>query len=244
MKIIYEPRGRAREYAELAANLFSGCDHGCIYCYAPSILKRTHDQFNQSTPRAGAIRQLCDDAELMSRNKDQRNVLLCFTCDAYQQINDRYKLTRQAIQIFQNYGVRYTILTKAGKRSEQDFDIWDPQLGTYAATLTLTNETMRQYYEPNAAPTIERINTLKKAHDLGIKTWVSLEPVIDPVQTFELIRQTCDFVDLFKVGKLNYLDEAKEIDWHKFTIDVIDVLKETNSQFYLKEDIRRFACLV
>jgi DNA repair photolyase len=27
--IIYEPRGKAKEYADLAANLYLGCDHGC-----------------------------------------------------------------------------------------------------------------------------------------------------------------------------------------------------------------------
>ena len=26
--VIYEPKGRAREYAALAANLYSGCQHG------------------------------------------------------------------------------------------------------------------------------------------------------------------------------------------------------------------------
>lgn len=38
MRIIYEPKGRAREYANLAANLYSGCIHGCVYCYVPQFL--------------------------------------------------------------------------------------------------------------------------------------------------------------------------------------------------------------
>ena len=35
MNAIYEPKGAAREYAELACNLYTGCNHGCLYCYAP-----------------------------------------------------------------------------------------------------------------------------------------------------------------------------------------------------------------
>lgn len=31
---IYEPRGAAREYAELALNVYEGCTHQCAYCYA------------------------------------------------------------------------------------------------------------------------------------------------------------------------------------------------------------------
>jgi len=242
MKIIYEPKGRAHEYSELAANLYSGCDHSCIYCYAPAALKRTREIFNKATPRAGVIRQLADDADEMRKNQDKRNVLLCFTCDPYQQIDVRYKLTRQAIQIFNMNEIRFTVLTKGGTRSLRDLDLIAKEgLGSYAATLTLTDETMRQRYEPNAATTQERINVLRQAHDLGISTWVSLEPVIDPIQTLDLIRQTCEFVDLFKVGKLNYLDEANMIDWCKFRADVVDVLKEVGSAYYLKQDLQRFA---
>jgi len=31
--LIYKPKGRAREYAKLALNLYSQCGHGCTYCW-------------------------------------------------------------------------------------------------------------------------------------------------------------------------------------------------------------------
>ena len=37
---IYEPSGAAREYSPLALNYIKGCDHGCLYCYVPKIMKR------------------------------------------------------------------------------------------------------------------------------------------------------------------------------------------------------------
>jgi hypothetical protein len=43
--IIYESRGRAREYCELAANLYRGCGHGCEYCYAPAAIHMARDEF-------------------------------------------------------------------------------------------------------------------------------------------------------------------------------------------------------
>jgi DNA repair photolyase len=33
MQTIYEPKGKAREYAPLALNLYESCPHGCKYCY-------------------------------------------------------------------------------------------------------------------------------------------------------------------------------------------------------------------
>ena len=42
MNAIYEPKGRAGEYAQLAVNLWRGCPHGCTYpCYAPLDRKST-----------------------------------------------------------------------------------------------------------------------------------------------------------------------------------------------------------
>jgi hypothetical protein len=50
---------------------------------------------------------------------------------------------------------------------------------------------------------------------------VSMEPVIYPDQTLHLIEITHEFVDHFRVGKLNHSpkNEAK-IDWPKFRNDV------------------------
>jgi DNA repair photolyase len=241
MNIIYEPRGKAREYSELAANLYSGCDHGCTYCYAPAALRKTKEVFVISKPRDNVIRKLAADVAEMSRNNDQRNVLLCFTCDPYQHIETEHHLTRQAIQLFNNNNIHYTILTKGGKRSEPDLDLiaTRPDLGTYACTLVFVDEDRRRHYEPNAAPTQERIEVLEKAHRMGIRTWVSLEPVFDPYQTVELIHQTQGFVDLYKVGKLNYLQEAKSVDWNKFGHYVTDLLESYGNNYYIKKDLVR-----
>lgn len=40
MKPIYEPSGAAKEYGDLAINIYTGCPHGCFYCFAPSVLRR------------------------------------------------------------------------------------------------------------------------------------------------------------------------------------------------------------
>lgn len=243
LKIVYEPAGRAAEYSALAANLYAGCDHGCVYCYAPLATRKSRDVFNVPQPRANVLSKLIDDAEELEAANEKRSVLLSFTCDPYQKIDERYKLTRGALSILLSHGLNVTILTKGGARSERDFDILTqyPDQVTYAATLVFTDEVQRRVYEPGAAaPTAERITSLKRAHDIGLKTWVSIEPVFDPTQSLELIQQTHEFVDLFKVGTLNYRDEAKLVDWGKFGHDAVTLLESLGNEYYIKQDLKRY----
>jgi DNA repair photolyase len=54
MKAIYEPSGKAKEYGNLACNLYKGCGHKCSYCYAPSVLRMDRQEFyNNPQPREG-----------------------------------------------------------------------------------------------------------------------------------------------------------------------------------------------
>ena len=242
LRVVYEPRGKAGEYAGLACNLYAGCDHGCTYCYAPAATRKTREKFNSPSPRAGVLGKLLQDADELGRLHEQRSILLSFTCDTYQEIDVRYKLTREALKILLPRGLNVTILTKGGARSERDFDLLAqyPDQVTYAATLVFTNEEQRRVYETGtAAPTAERIAALKRAHGLGIRTWVSLEPVFDPVQSLDLIRQTHEFVDLYKVGTLNYMQEAKAIDWAAFGYDAIALLDSLGKDHYIKVDLKR-----
>jgi len=238
--VIYEPRGRAGEYAPLAVNLYRGCGHGCIYCYAPEATFIDRQEFIKATPRQGIIGKLEKDAPQAALDGHRGNVLLCFTCDPHQPINAVHELTRQAIIILHKNGFNVTILTKGGKRAERDFDLLGPD-DEFATTLTFLDEQKSLKWEPGAAIPEERIEALRKARELGIKTWVSLEPVIEPAESIEIIRQTHTFVDLFKVGKLNYHPMGKEIDWYKFLIDCIALLKECGSQYYIKKDLRRYS---
>ena len=57
--------------------------------------------------------------------------------------------------------------------------------------------------EGNSSPNLERISTMKLLHDRGYRTFVSAEPVIDPVSSLQVIKGTLGFCDLYKVGLLS-----------------------------------------
>ena len=240
-KIIYEPKGKAAEYSTLAANLYRGCSHGCIYCYAPAVTRRTKEEFhNEPAIRNNVMKQF--EKDCIELAGDERPVLLSFTTDCYQQLDETERLTRRAIQLLHANDLKVTILTKGGKRSERDFDLLaaKPELSSYGATLTFVGDPETAKYEPHAAPTSERIRSLKKAHDMGIYTLVSLEPVWNPKDTFSIIKYTHEFVDLFKVGKINYHPQQKEVDWKRFTVEIVELLESFGANYYIKDDLKGY----
>jgi len=236
MPVIYEPRGRAREYAPLAANLYSGCAHGCKYCYAPDVLRRSRDDFHSVIAvRSNILAELTEDARRLSGANAR--VLLSFTTDPYQPIEAEQRITRQAIEILHEHGLAVEVLTKGGARAARDFDL----LGkgdAFATTLTFLDAGRSREWEPYAAAPEERIDVMRFAHQRGIPVWVSLEPVIDPEESLELIRRTAPFVDLFKVGTLNHHPLAKAIDWAGFGAAAETLLQALGKDYYIKDDLR------
>ena len=241
-EIIYESRGRAREYSELAANLYKGCDHGCSYCYVPRVTRQARDAFLKPSVRDDVLNRFLNDAIKLEKKGEKRFILLSFTTDPYMHLDETVQLTREAIKILLTHNLRISILTKGGRRSERDFDLLasQPDRAMYGASLVFTDEEMRKAIEPNAAPTKERIEALKKAHDMGIFTYVSLEPVWSPEQSLEIIDRTHEFVDHYKAGKLNYNAQQRAVDWSKYHKDVVALLESYDKDYYIKKDLRRY----
>jgi DNA repair photolyase len=240
--VIYETSGRAREYNELAINLFDGCSHHCAYCYAPLVTKKSGVNaiaqfFNEPKPRVTpADIEKSAWAWVKKHGTEFRPILLCFTCDPYQPVEAKTKLTRTAIEILGRYGMKVTILTKGGKRALRDFDLLGPG-DAFATTLTCVNLDDSATWEPGAADPDERIEALVEAHKLGIETWVSLEPVLYPSQTKTLIAATKDIVGHFKVGMLNYHKHADTIDWKAFGWDIKEFMDRLGVKYYIKKDL-------
>jgi DNA repair photolyase len=238
MSIIYEPNGRAREYAALAVNLYAGCNHGCMYCYVPPIRRQTPEQFHGDCHTRDKIlhRLELDCKKGIGKIAGSRTVVtMSFTGDAY--CGADTGLTREAIMMLHNYGYDVEIITKAGMRATRDFDLLS-NADAHAATLTFISDQDSLHWEPEAALPADRCAALRLAHSMGIRTWASLEPVIDPKQSLELILQTFEYVDKFKVGKLNYKREARAIDWYKFGHEAEELLIELGKDYYLKNDLR------
>lgn len=242
MTAVYEPQGRAREYSELACNLYRGCVHGCKYCFAPACMRATPaDWHSKAEPRSDVLKKLGKDAAKLKG--DPRRILFSFTSDPYQPLEREVRLTRQALEIIGKYNLRSQVLTKGHADIIEDDLPLMRRIGTeLGVTLCFVDDALRQEWEPQAASVEERLMILRMAHQSGIFTWVSLEPVIDPIQALEVIRIAHPYVRFWKVGKLNH-NKAVEagIDWKQFLMDVESLLKQLKADYYIKDDLRQFA---
>ena len=144
------------------------------------------------------------------------SVQLCFTTDpfmyGYPEVTE---MSMKIIKLLNNYGVKCTALTK-GILPEQLKGMSDEN--EYGITLISLNEDFRKSMEPFAAPYSERISALRKLHDAGCKTWVSIEPYPTPniiEQNLNEILEAISFVDKIIFGRLNYNKQVSAYKDHK-----------------------------
>lgn len=232
---IYKPKGKAGEYADLALNIYTSCNHGCKYCFAEKMHNRWrhNDPFGKDVRlREGIVE--ATKKQLSKGNHKGKNILLCFTTDPYCADIDTTP-TREIIQAIKDAGANFTVLTKGGMRASRDFDLYS-EGDSFGTTLTVRH--CADLWEKGAASVDERMAAIMTAKTMGIKTWVSLEPIIIPADALDFIHILHKHVDLWKVGRWNYDSRASQIDWKQVGENVEMVLKMHGCSYYIKEDLR------
>lgn len=237
--IIYAPRGQAGEYAPLSTNPYRGCGHKCAYCYVPRVLHMDRAEFD-----AGAVVRpnyrdgLLKDAAKYKAVGITEQVMLSFTTDPYPPAH--HDLTRWTLETLQAHGLAICTLTKGGQRALRDIDLFRPDRDAFASTLTSLDSTFSRKWERGAADPEDRISTLRTFHERGIFTWVSLEPTIDVEASLAIVDATHEFVDLYKVGRVNYLGLTKTTDWQDYTLRMVEKLNRLGKAHYIKRDLQRY----
>ena len=233
MKPIYVPKGKAKEYGDYAINIYTGCPHECYYCFAPNVLHKVRDDFHKCVePRKNIVEEVRKQIE--REGITGKLIHLCFTCDPYPKGYDSTP-TREIIKILKDSGNNVQILTKNGADAQRDFDLLDSGdwFGVTYAGYEVFSSSPKS--EPNASTPIERLKALDSAHKKGIKTWVSCEPVLNAEDVILLIKNAV-YVDLWKVGKLNY--HSSNIDWEEFGRRAEAALIAKGRKYYIKESLR------
>lgn len=218
---IYEPSGRAREYAALALNSYVACGHGCLYCYVPLRLHKKREVFHTPRPRRIIWNDLRQEAARKAAAgwTEKGRVLLSFMCDPYQQLETAVGNTRLCIGILKQAGFDVIILTKAPGRAFRDIGQLDQKRDMVATTMATLDPRAAKAWEPSAPLPFTRLAGLKQFDLRGFYTWISLEPLLDPRQARHIIR-AAHFAQHFKLGMLNYggtcprvRDHAAQFDW-------------------------------
>lgn len=226
---IYEPKGAAKEYGDLAINIYTGCNHGCYYCFAPSVLRKDRETFSHVEPRVDIVESVRRQIE--RETITGKLIHLCFVCDPYPADVDTTP-TRDIIKIIKDSGNHVQILTKGGIRAERDFDLLDSS-DNFGVTYTGFST---DKFEPKAAISSERFISLYRAHEKGIKTWISCEPVLEVKGIYEAITID-DYIDLYKIGKLNY--HPSSINWKEFGKECERLCIKYGRNYMIKDALRK-----
>lgn len=238
MSIIYEPKGAAKEYCDLALNIYNGCTNGCYYCYAPKVLHRQKEDFHHAAILRPVVTPEQVKKEIGSHHLEGRTIQLCFTCDPYPSGTDTAP-TREIIDAIKIAGANVQILTKNGSDAIRDFDLLTPT-DSFGVTITTADEEKSKRWEPNAELPSGRIGSLFIAKGREIKTWVSFEPVVDGEETLTALRLIIrnKLADVVKIGKMNYFDTAAPIDWAFFGRCAEQMCKESGQPYCIKAGLR------
>jgi DNA repair photolyase len=172
------------------ANLYKGCTHGCVYCYAPSL---THDERIWGTYVDVKVNApLVLERELRGLRKEE--VFLSSASDPYQPVEARYRLTRRCLEVLHRHRFPVSILTRS-PLVLRDLDLLK-KLGSVRVGMSITTVPVREF-EPGVPPLERRVDTLRRLRKAGIRTWVSLAPVIPGIVMLDLERL---FRDLSEAG--------------------------------------------
>ncbi len=174
---------------EWTLNPYRGCTHGCHYCYA----RRYHAQFELGSDDefASIIFVKTNVVDVLRRELRKPSwggqlVALGTATDCYQPIEGHYKLTRQALQAFCDFGNPASVVTK-GPMIVRDKDILADLSRRAECTVCISvpcvDEDVWRALEPGTAHPLQRLRAVRALVDAGIRTGVLMNPIVPGISS-------------------------------------------------------------
>jgi len=186
-------------------NPYVGCQHSCCWCYAKFMKGYTgHDEEEWGSfvdVKINAPEVLIKE---MRKLKNSPEIFFSSVCDPYQPLEGKYKLTRQCLEILSPFPFPVSILTQS-KLVTRDIDLFKKFKNIEVGMSFITmDEKATRIFQPMAALPKQRVETLKKLHQAGIKTYLHLGPILPIFTNFEeIFKVVCPWVDSVMGETLN-----------------------------------------
>jgi len=170
-----------------SVNVYRGCEHGCIYCFA----RPTHAYLDLSPgldfesklfvkPQAAALLR----QTLAKRGYTPAPIAMGTNTDPYQPIEARYRLTRQILELCLEVRHPVTITTKSDRvLADLDLlrDLAARRLTAVAISVTSLDPALSRKLEPRAAAPAKRLAALARLVEAGVPAYVNVSPIIPAI---------------------------------------------------------------
>lgn len=208
-KLIYQPKGKAREYSPWACNLYNGCSNKCEYCYNRHGVGAKLLGNDIPTLKTGATIEQFKKELLKYKDQiiaDGKGLFFSFVSDPF--LDDTFELNMECANIALKEKVPCVFLSKR-RVPVQMIPMFMKHVHKVKVGFTLTGF---DHLEPGADTNEQRITEIKALSTRGISTWASIEPIIDPDKSLEMIEKAygagCrEFKIGLLSGKKNYTTE-------------------------------------
>jgi DNA repair photolyase len=149
---------------------YTGCEHGCLYCYASSYVRR----FHECRPKRDLLRLVRSDAARLPENA---LISMSNSSDPYPPMEQGLQLTKRCLEEFQNRNLRILVITKSDLIL-RDLDLLRRLRCAVTLTITALDDDLTCKLEPGAPPPSRRLDALKELSSEGIMVGVRVDPII------------------------------------------------------------------
>src|SRR6185436_9537442 len=167
-----------------SVNPYRGCAHGCAYCYA----RPSHEYlgFGSGTDfeRKIVVKRRAPEllrAALAKRTWKKETIVFSGNTDCYQPLEASYRLTRGCLEACADAGNPVHVITKA-PLVERDLDVLtrlaETDLVGVSVSVPFWDAEAARKVEPGVATPSRRLLTIRRLAEAGIRTSVSVAPVI------------------------------------------------------------------
>ena len=174
-------------------NMYQGCEHGCIYCYA----RNSHEfwGFSAGLDFERKILVKKDAPKLLENLLKKKSwkahtIVMSGNTDCYQPAEQKFQLTKQCLEVFLKYKHPVGIITKNAlilKDIEILRALAKDNLIAVNISITSLSEDTRRILEPRTATMKRRLQTVKELSDNGIPVNVMLAPIIPSINSHEIL---------------------------------------------------------
>jgi len=164
------------ENTDYSLNPYRGCEHQCVYCYAPYVTHTPLEIWRTTVFIKKNIPTVLDKE--LRRKKGF--ITIGSVTDAYQPAERKYELTRKSLEVLLKHRGRISILTKSNLIL-RDIDIIEKfEEAHVGVTLTTLSDEKRRLMEPNSSSIEERLDVLENFRGKAI-TYAFIGPIIPSI---------------------------------------------------------------